>query len=63
MKNTLVVLFFLPIIVFAQSKFNNDNNSNINQLIYPNGSLKKYEAVDFWGRKQAKFIGALMIQN
>ena len=50
MKNTLVILFFLPIIVYAQSKFNNDNNSNINQLIYPN-------EVHFKNMKQLTFGG------
>ena len=50
MKNTLVILFFLPIIVSAQSKFNNDNNSNINQLIYPN-------EVHFKNMKQLTFGG------
>ena len=63
MKNTLVVLFFLPIIVFAQSKFNNDNNSNINQLIYPNEvHFKNMKQLTF-GEKMLKLIGALMIQN
>ena len=41
---------FFPIIVFAQSKFNNDNNSNINQLIYPN-------EVHFKNMKQLTFGG------
>ena len=50
MKNTLVILFFFPIIVYAQSKFNNDNNANINQLIYPN-------EVHFKNMKQLTFGG------